>query len=182
MSIAVVTSTVHREKSSKHWNVANAIGQYKIMKNRRSFSFAHKLDNSLYFVWSTTEKSANKLESVTLRWDQSKNPDWFNQFKRDFLLRIIFQVHEVNIMSVVQYKWPNRFESKILMKNDYREHYIYGDQILVWDEASEELQYFGSYLQETIPLAHLYFCLYVFFSFLHKTQTFQDHSEHQIVE
>lgn len=46
-------------------------------------------------------------------------------------------------MSVVQYKWPNQFGNQALINNDYREHYIFGDPILVWDESSEEIQHLG---------------------------------------
>ncbi|XP_055311267.1 tectonic-like isoform X1 [Sitodiplosis mosellana] len=55
--------------------------------------------------------------------------------KRDFM------VHDVNILSVVQYKWPNQYDHQAFAKNDYREHYIYGDPLLVWDESAEEIQF-----------------------------------------
>lgn len=49
----------------------------------------------------------------------------------------------MNILSVVQYKWPNQYDHQAFAKNDYREHYIYGDPLLVWDESTEEIQFFG---------------------------------------
>lgn len=52
-------------------------------------------------------------------------------------------MHEVNILSVVQYKWPNQFDYKALARSDYREHYIFGDSILVWEKFAEENQYLG---------------------------------------
>lgn len=49
-------------------------------------------------------------------------------------------------MSVVQYKWPNQFGNQALINNDYRENYIFGDPILVWDESSEEIQHLGKFI------------------------------------
>lgn len=56
---------------------------------------------------------------------------------------IFFQVHEVNILSVVQYKWPTQYDYQAFIKNDYREHYTFGDPILTWDDANEEIKFLG---------------------------------------
>lgn len=42
-------------------------------------------------------------------------------------------------MGVVQFKWPNQYDSSVVI--DYREHYKYGDSLLTWDESNEEVQY-----------------------------------------
>lgn len=56
-----------------------------------------------------------------------------------------FKVHEVNILSVVQYKWPNQYDYQAFMKNDYREQYTFGDPILTWDDANEEIKFLGKF-------------------------------------
>lgn len=48
-------------------------------------------------------------------------------------------------MSVVQHKWPNQYDHQAFAKNDYREHYIFGDPILVWDESVEDIQFLGNF-------------------------------------
>ncbi|XP_031616403.1 tectonic [Contarinia nasturtii] len=53
-----------------------------------------------------------------------------------------FKTNDVNMLNVVQYRWPNQYDDQVFTKSDYREHYIFGDPILVWDEALEEIQFF----------------------------------------
>lgn len=48
-------------------------------------------------------------------------------------------------MSVVQHKWPNQYDHQAFAKNDYREHYIFGDPILTWDESIEDIQFLGTF-------------------------------------
>lgn len=83
-------------------------------------------------------------------------------------------------MSVVQYKWPNQFGNKALINNDYREHYIFGDPILVWDESSEEIQYLGK-LDNILRVDLLSYTCFNFHSLFY-TQTFQFHLACRIVE
>lgn len=54
------------------------------------------------------------------------------------------QVHQIDILSVAQYKWSNQFDPKVASQNDYREHYAFGDSILAWDESTEEIQSLGN--------------------------------------
>lgn len=49
-------------------------------------------------------------------------------------------MHDVNILSAAEYRWPEQFDQNAFSVNDYREHYAYGDSILIWDETNEEIQ------------------------------------------
>lgn len=53
----------------------------------------------------------------------------------------------MNILSVVQYKWKNQYDHKSFAKNDYREHYKFGDAVLIWDDVIEEIQFLSNYYQ-----------------------------------
>lgn len=54
----------------------------------------------------------------------------------------------MDILSVAQYKWPNQFDPKIVSQNDYREHYVYGDSILTWDESVENIRAIGNFFSK----------------------------------
>lgn len=62
----------------------------------------------------------------------------------------VLQIHDVNVLGVVQYNWPKRFAHSQAEAIDlYHEHYVYGDPLLVWDEISRELQHFGKHFRHT---------------------------------
>lgn len=63
------------------------------------------------------------------------------------MLFILFrQLHDVNMLNVIEYKWPEQFDQDDAYgANDYREHYVYGDSILLWDEVNEEIQTLGEF-------------------------------------
>lgn len=55
----------------------------------------------------------------------------------------VFQLHDVNILKAAEYKWVEQYDGSALTVNDYRENYVYGDSILIWDETTEEIHTFG---------------------------------------
>lgn len=56
-----------------------------------------------------------------------------------------FQMLDVNMLSVVKYKWPKQYDDQVFAKSDDREYYQFGDPLLVWDESLEEIQYLGNF-------------------------------------
>lgn len=69
---------------------------------------------------------------------------------------LFVQLHDVNILGVVQYRWPKRFDHSMHSMDVvdlYREHYIYGDPLLLWDEAEREIQHLSKFQMN--PLQHI---------------------------